>query len=112
MLRLTNPSSPRWLLCAAHYIRGLACQTRAKIEEARAHFESASSYFEEDSPELSALGTIVPPAVAAHNAMMLGFPDRARRLIREALQMAERRGNSMHMGYTLFFRLPGQHDLE
>ncbi len=103
MLRLTNDSSPRWLLCAAHYIRGLACQTRAKIEEARKHFELATSYFEEDSPELSALGTIVPPAVAAHNAMMLGFPDRARRLINEALQMAERSGNSMHMGYTLFF---------
>jgi tetratricopeptide (TPR) repeat protein len=103
MLRLTDTSSPRWLLCAVHYMLGLARQTRAKIEKAREHFELASGYFEEDSRELSALGTIVPPAVAAHNALMLGFPDRARRLISEALQMAERSGNSMHMGYTLFF---------
>lgn len=103
MLRLTNGGSPRWLLCAVHYMLGLARQSRANIEKARAHFELANAYFQEDSSELFALGTIVPLAVMAHNALMLGFPDRARRLLCEALEQTERRGNSMHLGYTLFF---------
>jgi DNA-binding winged helix-turn-helix (wHTH) protein len=103
MLRLTDAGSPRWLLCAVHYMLGLARQSRANIEKARAHFEIAHAYFQEDSAELSALGTIVPLAVMAHNALMLGYADRARRFLGEALKQVERRGNSMHIGYTLFF---------
>jgi DNA-binding winged helix-turn-helix (wHTH) protein/tetratricopeptide (TPR) repeat protein len=100
MLRLTNADSPRWLLCAAHYMVGQASQSGAKLEQAYEHLELANTYFDEESRELSALGAIVPPAVAAHVNLQLGFPDRARRLIVDALEKTERHGNSFQIGYT------------
>ena len=44
MLRLTNANSPRWLLCALHYMIGQACQSRSKLEKASEHLELANSY--------------------------------------------------------------------
>jgi len=79
---------------------GQASQSCAKLEKAHEHLELANSYFEEDSRELSALGAIVPRAGAAHVNLSLGFPDRARRLIADALRKTERHGNSFQIGYT------------
>jgi predicted ATPase len=103
MLRMIDSKGERWLICAAQYILGQARLFRAKLVQAQEHLELASQYFEEDSRELAALGAIVPSAVAASVALQLGFPDRARQLLDEALHTSERRGNLYHVAFTLMF---------
>ena len=101
MLRLAESSDDRGLLCAGHAALGYALSIGAKTLDAQKHLELAGSYFDErDSRGLTRRYAIVAAAQAPTVALYMGFPDRARRLLSEALRLAERLMNSYELGFV------------
>ena len=77
------------MLCTAHKFLGQALIWRAQCVEARKHLEFADSYYDEsDCGELGLTGVDAPAAIVV---LLLGFPDRARELMKQALRPSERR---------------------
>jgi hypothetical protein len=90
MLRIAESSDDRGLLCASHATLGYALSLAAKLADAQKHLELSSSYFDEDdSRKLTGDGGVLSAAGSPQLALFLGFPDRARRLIIDALRLAD-----------------------
>ena len=98
MLVAAESSGDRGALCVAHTRLGESLIWRAQYAEAQRHLDLGGSYYDEaNRSELSLMG-IDASALAAIVALLLGFPDRARQLMNEALRRAERRGDAFWMG--------------
>ena len=98
MLVAAERGSDRAALCVAHTRVGETSIWRAQYVEAQKHLELGSSYYDEaDHGELGLMG-IDAPALAAIVALLLGFPDRARQLMSEALRRLERRDDAFWAG--------------
>jgi len=101
MLQLAESSDDRGLLSAGHASLGYTLSIRASTVDAQRHLELAGSYFDErDSRTLTRRYGITAAAQAPNVALLLGFPDRARRLAGEALRLAERLMNSYDLGFV------------
>jgi tetratricopeptide (TPR) repeat protein len=97
MLRLAESGEDRGLLCAGHSALGYTLWLGGKLREAQKHLESARSYFDEaDARSLTRASGIAVGAL--QNTLLLGFPDRARQLVGEAVRLAERLKNSYYQG--------------
>jgi tetratricopeptide (TPR) repeat protein len=102
MLRLAESAQDRASLCAGHATLGYTLSLGGRLRVAQEHLESARSYLDEtDSQRLTPEPVIISVAGALQVALFLGFPDRARRLVSEALCLAERRRNSYDLGFVL-----------
>jgi tetratricopeptide (TPR) repeat protein len=85
-------------LCAAHSFLGQTFIWRVHYVDAQRHLELASNYYEAaDHSEISLLG-IDAPALRAIVVLLLGFPERARQLMNEALRRIERRRHPFWAG--------------
>jgi len=92
-------------LCAAHTILGRSLLARGEYSDAQKHLDLGNSYYDQASPSefalmgIDALGSgIDAPTLAAIVALLLGFPDRARQLMKEGLRRAERRADPFWLG--------------
>jgi tetratricopeptide (TPR) repeat protein len=100
MLRLAESGDDRGLLSAGHSALGYALSIGAKTVDAQGHLELAGSYYDEhDSRRLTRQYRISAAAQAPTVVLYLGFPDRARRLLSEALRLAELGSNSYELGF-------------
>jgi class 3 adenylate cyclase len=98
MLEAAEHSGDRGALCVAHTRLGEALIWRGQYAEAQRHLTLGSSYYDGgDRSELGLMG-IDAPALAAIVALLLGFPDRARQLMKEAMRRAERRDDPFWVG--------------
>jgi len=84
--------------CAAHTRLGENLIWCAQFVEAQRHLELGSGYYDEaDRSELGLMG-FDAPALAAITVLLLGFPDRARQLMNEALRRLEGREDPFWVG--------------
>jgi hypothetical protein len=98
MLVAAERGSDRAALCVAHTRLGETSIWRARYVEAQKQLELGSSYYNEaDRGDLGLMG-IDAPALAAIAALLLGFPDRARQLMSEALRRLEHRDEPFWSG--------------
>jgi tetratricopeptide (TPR) repeat protein len=98
MLEAAEHSGDRGALCVAHTRLGEALIWRGQYAEAQRHLTLGSSHYDVgDRSELGLMG-IDAPALAAIVALLLGFPDRARQLMKEAMRRAERRDDPFWVG--------------
>ncbi len=97
-LRLAQLSGDRGLLCAAHRRLGENLLFSGEFIKAHKHLERASSYFDDTvAQRLTSLDAIVPSVIEALSCLQLGFADRSRQLISEALLGAKHRKNSFEL---------------
>jgi len=90
MLVAAERGGDRATLCVAHTTLGGTLIWRAQYVEAQKHLELGSSYFDEADPGDLGLMKIEAPALEAISVLLLGFPDRARQLMKKALRSLER----------------------
>ncbi|MGO9263479.1 MAG: AAA family ATPase [Candidatus Binataceae bacterium] len=101
MLRSAESSGDRGLLGASHASVGYVLAILGKLTEAQQHHELARSLFDEnEAPEITPDPRIVSAASVLPITLHLGFPDRARQLVRHALDLAERNQNSYDVGFV------------
>jgi DNA-binding winged helix-turn-helix (wHTH) protein/tetratricopeptide (TPR) repeat protein len=84
MLLAAEYSNDRTALSAAHTVVGETLIWRARYAEAREHFDSANSYYDDTVPGLLRRRGFDAPALEAIVVLLLGFSDRARQLMDEA----------------------------
>jgi tetratricopeptide (TPR) repeat protein len=102
LLRLAESGKNRGSLCAGHATLGYTLAIGGRLREAQKHLDSARGYFDEDDSQRATPDPgIVIAAGSPQVALFLGFPDHARRLVNEALRLAERRRNSYDLGFVL-----------
>jgi class 3 adenylate cyclase len=100
-LRLAQLSGDRGLLCAAHRRLGENLLFSGEFIKAHKHLERASSYFDDTvAQRLTSLDAIVPSVIEALSCLQLGFADRSRQLISEALLGAKHRKNSFELVFV------------
>ena len=98
MLVAAERSRNRASLYKAQTLLGVTLTMQAQYLDANRHLELARSYYEEsDSGELAWI-EVDAEASAAFVALLLGFPERARQLMREVLRRAEVRADSFAAG--------------
>jgi tetratricopeptide (TPR) repeat protein len=98
-LEAAERGGERGALCAAYALMGHALLRRAEYIDAQKHFELAeNNYDENDRRELASTGGTHAPAGAAIVALLLGFPDRARKLMNQALRRAQDCDHSFFRG--------------
>ena len=98
MLVAAERSRDRASLYKAQTLLGVTLTMQAQYLDANRHLEQARSYYEEsDSGELAWI-EVDAEASAAFVALLLGFPERARQLMREVLRRAEVRADSFAAG--------------
>ena len=85
-------------LGAAHSFLGQALTWCGRLEDAKTHLELGSDYYNESDPSGFAAWGIECPALAAYVVLLLGFPERARRLMSEGLRRLERRIDPLRAG--------------
>jgi hypothetical protein len=98
MLVAAEHGGDRGALCMAHTRLGDTLISRAQYIEAQKHLELGNSYYDEANPGELALMGIDALALAAIVALLLGFPDRARQLMKDGLRRAERRDDPFWLG--------------
>ena len=110
-VQLAELAGDRALLSAAHYILGNSLAFGAKFAESQEHHRLARKYFDEaDAQNLPMHGGNSAP-IEAIVTVYMGFPDRARRLLAEAIETTGRRKSSYDLTFTrmcaatLFLRL-------
>jgi DNA-binding winged helix-turn-helix (wHTH) protein/tetratricopeptide (TPR) repeat protein len=87
MLSAGEISGDRALLCAGHYSVGEALLWQAQYLEAKTHFELSRNYHDEGSA--AEIAGILASALLPIALLMLGYADRAREVMAEALARAE-----------------------
>ena len=98
MLAAAERSADRSALCAAHTRLGETLIWCARYRDAQAHLELGNSYYDEaDRNELGLMG-VDALALAAIPTLVLGFPERARQLLKDGLSRAEHRGDPLWVG--------------
>jgi tetratricopeptide (TPR) repeat protein len=90
MLLAAEHSGNRGLLCAAHTFLADSLIWRAQFADAQRHLELGNTHYDETDRDWLASYGLVGPALAATAVLLLGFPDRARQLISEALRRSAR----------------------
>ncbi len=98
LLAAAERSGDRAAVCGAHARLGNTLTSLAQYVPARKHLELADSNYEEDSRgEFAFMGTDAV-ALAAIPSLLLGFPDRARQLLKNGVRRAERRQHPFFLG--------------
>ena len=105
MLATAERAGDHASLCAAHTILGRILLARGRYADAQKHLDLGNSYYDESNPSefalmgIDALGSGIDAlTLAAIVVLLLGFPDRARQLIKEGLRRAERRADPFWLG--------------
>ena len=98
MLATAERAGDNASLCAAHTIVGRILLAPGQYADAQKHLDLGNSYYDESNPSelglmgINALGSGIDAlTLAAIVVLLLGFPDRARQLMTEALRVSERR---------------------
>jgi class 3 adenylate cyclase/tetratricopeptide (TPR) repeat protein len=103
-LELAERSGDSALQCAAHRRVGESLLFHGDFNGARTHLELSSGFFNEsDGQRLATLGAILPSAITALAYLVLGFPDRARRLLEETVSNAQPRGNPYELAFARMY---------
>jgi tetratricopeptide (TPR) repeat protein len=98
MLGIAERSGDGVALCAAHTRLGQTLIWRAQFLEAQKHVDLGISYYDEgDRSELGLMG-IDAPALAAIAALLRGYPDHGRQLVKEAFRRSARRNDVFWKG--------------
>ena len=105
MLATAERAGDHASLCAAHTILGRILLARGEYADAQKHLDLGNSYYDESNPSefvlmgIDALGSGIDAlTLAAIVVLLLGFPDRARQLMKEGLRRAERRADPFWLG--------------
>ena len=98
MVVAAENSGDRGALCMAHTRLGDPLISLGEYAEGLKHLEIGNSYYDEANPGEFALMGIDALAIASIATLLLGFPDRARQLLKDGLRRAERRDDPFWLG--------------
>jgi tetratricopeptide (TPR) repeat protein len=106
MLGLATTTGDRGLISTAQYRLSSALLWGGEFVEAHEYLYLATPYFDgSDLRRLPADSRIHARAMAANSALRLGFPDNARQLLTEALDIAKRYGTPYNEGFVHMFAI-------
>ncbi len=102
-LRLAQDAQDTSLLVQAHWALGLSAQYLGELVSAREQFEQTIALYDQKAhgPQNLIYGAILSRAHLGRLLLYLGFADRSEELIREAILIAERTGNTLGLCNTL-----------
>jgi class 3 adenylate cyclase/tetratricopeptide (TPR) repeat protein len=100
-LRLAEHIHDRGLICAAQFQLGQALMMVGQFVEAQNYIDLAIANLDEKDTRQVVLDTSNHARVTtAGLSLWLGYPDRARRLLRETLQTSQKSGNYYHSAFA------------
>ena len=101
LLQVAERSGEREALCTAHHRQGHTRYFRGELAKAKEHLDLALGYYDEaDFKDAPVDIGILALSVIANLVVQMGFADRARQAITQALRLAERRRNPFSLGYV------------